>query len=954
MTAGDGLTGMEFCLLGPLAVRRGDAVIPVPAGKQRAMLAALLLNANRVVPVEDLTQTLWGAAPPLSARVSVQNYVVRLRKALGAEGHSRIGTQPRGYVINVAVGELDVTRFEGLLGAARQAARNGSWASAATKARAALALWRGEPLADVESELLASLQAPRLAELRLQALESCIEAGLHLGRHGELIGELRQLAAAQPLRERLHALLMLALYRDSRQAEALAAYRQARAVLAEELGTEPGPELKQLHQRILAADPALAFTGPAVPPAAAAASAGPAPRQMPAAVAGFTGRAAELAALTGMLDQAGGGGPGTVVISAIGGTAGVGKTALAIHWAHQIAARFPDGQLHVNLRGYDPSGTPATPTEAIRGFLDALGVPSGRIPAGAEAQTGLYRSLLTDKRMLIVLDNARDEQQVRPLLPASPGSMVLVTSRSQLGGLAAADGARLISLDVLSQDEAVDMLTARLGAARAAAEPDATDEIASLCARLPLALAVAAARAAARPGFPLAAVAAELADAAGRLDALDAGDPAASVRAVFFWSTRQLSAESARIFRLLGLHPGPDITATATASLAAIAETDARRLLQGLARAHLIAEHVPGRYALHDLLRAYAAEQAHAHHNQDDRREATGRVLDHYLHTAACAALLLYPAKEPVALAPPRPGAAAGQPADRGRALAWFEAEHQVLLAAVTHAAGSGFDTHTWQLSWAMAPYLQARGHWPEWAAAQRTALAAATRLGDTAAQALSGRLLANACTSLGDLDQARGHYASSLALYQRLGNHLGQAKIGQTLGVLAEGQGRYADALGHAEQALGLYRAIGDKANEAEALNIVGWDHCLLGDYQQARAFCRQALTLSAETGNRRLEGDAWDSVGYAEHHLGNLAEAAACYERALSLYQEVGARFQEAGTLIHLGDTHHDAGELAQAREAWRQALAILDDLQHPDADQVRAKLASTNDHASPNPSA
>jgi tetratricopeptide (TPR) repeat protein/DNA-binding XRE family transcriptional regulator len=688
-------------------------------------------------------------------------------------------------------------------------------------------------------------------------------------------------------------------------------------------------------------------------PAATPAKNGSAVCQLPPAVAGFTGRAAELAALTGMLDQAGAGAPGTVVISALGGTAGVGKTALALHWAHQVAARFGDGQLYANLRGFDPSGNPAPPAEVIRGFLDAMGVPAERIPPLPQAQAGLYRSLLADKRVLIVVDNARDEQQVRPLLPASPASLVLVTSRSQLSGLAAADGARLISLDVLTHAEAMQLLTARLGAARVAAEPGAAGQIASLCACLPLALAVAAARAAARPGFALATLADELADAAGRLDALDAGDPGSSVRAVFSWSTRQLTGEAARMFRLLGIHSGPDITAAAAASLAAIAEADARRLLRELARAHLIAEHVPGRFSFHDLLRAYAAEQAHHTDSGTGRREATGRVLDHYLHTAARAVLLLVPGKEPVTLAPPRPGVAAGQPADSAQALAWFEAEHQVLLAAVALAAESGFDTHAWQLPWAMTPFLHKRGHWQEWAATQRTALAAATRLGDTAAQAVCSRLLGLACIDLGDHDQARGHYASSLTLYRRLGNRLGEAKVHHNLGYLAQRQGRYADALGHTEQALRLYQAIGDKANEVAALNGLGWCHGLVGDYQQARVFCRQAVTLSAEADDRWLEGAAWDSLGYAEYHLGNLAEAAACYQRALSIVREAGARFHEAGTLSRLGDTHHAAGDLAQAREAWQQALASLEDLQHPDAEQVRAKLASTNDHAFANPS-
>jgi DNA-binding SARP family transcriptional activator len=947
---------MEFGLLGPLVVRSGETAIPVPHGHQRTLLAVLLLDAGRVVSLDDIAETMWGPAPPPSAAVTIRNYVKRLRQALGEAGPDRISFRQHGYLISVADDELDVSRFAKLLASARAAARVGSWDQAAVLVREALSLWRGEPLTDIESDALALRERPRLAELGLQAVETRFEAEVRLSHHNEVLAELQRLAADHPLREHLHALLMLALYRCGRQAEALTAYQQARAVLVEELGVEPGVELRDLQQQILAADPALdppehaVTAGPGV--GAAGAPALPVPRQLPAAVADFTGRAAELAALAQVLDGAGAGTPGTMVISAIGGMAGVGKTALALQWAHQVATRFADGQLYVNLRGFDPAGIPVTAAEAIRGFLDTLGVPPERVPQDPEAQAGLYRSLLAGRAMLIVIDNALDEQQVRALLPASAESLVLVTSRSQLVGLAA-DGARLLPLDVLTDPEARQLLAARLGHARAAAEPEALGEIAALCGCLPLALAVAAARAAARPEFPLAALATELADSARRLDALDAGDPGSSVRAVFSWSTRQLTDQAARMFRLLGIHPGPDITVPAADSLAAIAEANARRLLHELARAHLITEHIPGRYAFHDLLRAYATEQAHRTDSATDRHEATGRILDHYLHTAACAALLLDSARQPVALAAPRPGATAGQPADRRQALAWFEKEHQVLLAAVDLAVGAGFDNYAWQLPWAMTSFLQIRGHWHELAAAQRTALGAAARLGDTAAQAVCSRLLANACDELRDHDQARVHYARSLTLHQRLGDRLGEAKTRNDLSLLAEHQGRYAEALGHAEQALRLYQAIGDKASEAHAFNTVGWSHVLLGDYQQARAFCRQALTLCAETGYHWVEGPAWDSLGCAEHHLGNLAEAAACYQRALSLHREAGSRFHEADTLTHLGDTCQAADDPARAEEAWQQALSILEDLQHPAAGQVRAKLASTNHHASPNPS-
>jgi tetratricopeptide (TPR) repeat protein/transcriptional regulator with XRE-family HTH domain len=678
------------------------------------------------------------------------------------------------------------------------------------------------------------------------------------------------------------------------------------------------------------------------------------PRQLPAAVAGFTGRAVELAALTSML--AGPGEPGTVVIGAIGGTAGVGKTALALHWAHQVAGDFQDGQLHVNLRGFDPSGAPVEPEVVIRGFLDALGVPRERIPADPQAQAGLYRSLLAERQMLIVLDNARDERQVRPLLPASPGSVVLITSRSQLGGLAAADGARLLALGLLSQADAVQLLRVRLGADRAAAESDAVGRIASLCGCLPLALAVAGARAAASPGLALSALADELNDSVGRLEALDAGEPATSVRAVFSWSIRQVSAEAERMFRLLGLHLGPDISVPAAASLAGTDGAEARRVLGELARAHLIAEHAPGRYAFHDLLRAYAAEQARRHSSEDDRDDAIGRALDHYLHTARAAVIALTKSEvsRDVIMAPLRPGVAIERLAGYDEALSWLEAELPVLIGAVTLAAESGFDSHAWQLPWAIAPFLEIRGHWQQWVPIQQLAVAAANRTGDAAAQAVSGRLLAGAFQRLGDTDQARSHYASSVTLYRRLGDRLGEAKIEQSLGGLAERHGQYTEALGHSEQALRLYRAVGDQVAEAGALNDVGWYHGLVGEYEQARTFCRQALALCVEAGSRFTEGHVWDSLGYAEYQLGNLTEALTCYQRALAIGREAGERRLEAEALNHLGDTRQAAGDRAQAREHWRQAADILDDIQHPSAERVRAKLASTTGHATANPSA
>jgi DNA-binding SARP family transcriptional activator len=932
---------MEFGLLGPVEVRVNGRPAFAGHARQRAVLAVLLLDAGRAVPVEVLIDRVWGEEPPRSARSVVYGYVARLRAliASGQDPGVSLSRRPGGYLLQAAPDQVDLARFRRLVADAA-AAGNDERAGAALGE--AVALWRGPALDGLDSPWLNGMRATLELE-RAGAAADLNDIRLRRGEHGALAGELTAQAEAAPADERLTGQLMLALYRCGRKADALRWYELTRRHLADELGADPGPQLAALHQQILRADPALA-----APSAMRAAM--PVPRELPADVPTFTGRAAELAELDRLL------GPGradpaqaapargpAAVISAVSGTAGVGKTALAVHWAHRSADGFPDGQLHVNLRGYDPA-RPVTADDALDGFLRALGVPGPDIPPGLEERAARYRSLLSGKRMLVVLDSAGHAEQVRPLLPGTPGCAVLVTSRDALAGLVARDGATRLDLDLLPLDEAVALLTELIGAP-AEADPGAVAELARQCARLPLALRVAAELAAARPAVPLKDLVAHLAGQQRRLDLLDAaGDPRTAVRAVFSWSYQQLSADAARMFRLLGIHPGPDISVPAAASLAAVAEADARRLVRELARAHLIAEHLPGRYAVHDLLRAYAAEQARQTDTDTGRREATGRVLDHYLHTAARAALPLDPSMEPVAVAPPRPGTAPEQPADYPQTLAWFEAEHQVLLAALALAAESGFDAHAWQLPWAMESFLRVRGHWQEWAATQRTALAAATRLGDADAQALSGRLLANAYSNLGDHDQALRHYTGSLALYRRLGNRLGEARIERSLGLLAERQGRHADALRHAEHALRLYQAIGDQASEAAMLNNVGFCHGLLGDYEQARAFCRQALALNAQAGDRWTEAVIWDSLGYAEHHLGHLTEAAVCYQRALSIAREAGARFHEAEALTHLGDALHAARELARAQEAWQQALAIFEDLQHPGAGQVRAKLAST----------
>jgi tetratricopeptide (TPR) repeat protein len=669
------------------------------------------------------------------------------------------------------------------------------------------------------------------------------------------------------------------------------------------------------------------------------------PAQLPADLPAFTGRADHLAQLDKLLpehQQPGGGGqPTAVVISAIDGTAGVGKTALAVHWAHQVRDRFPDGQLYVNLRGFDPNGQVMDPATAVRGFLDALDIPAHRIPTDPDAQAALYRSLLVDKRMLIVADNARDTAQVRPLLPGAPGCLVLIVSRNQLTGLVAAYAAHPLTLDLLTPDEARQLLAHRLGDDRTAAEPAAVDEIITACARLPLALALVAAHAAMRPDTPLRTLAEQLRDTQHRWHMLTGDDPTTDVQALFSWSYQALTPPAARLFRLIGLHPGPHIGVPAAASLTALPVDEARAQLAQLTRASLLTEHSPGRYTLHDLLRAYATQLAHTTDTDPQRHTATHRILDHYLHTAHTANRLLNPARDPTALPPLQPGTTPEHFADRAQALAWLTAERPVLLAAVDRAAATGFDTHTCEVAWALRAFLYRQGHWHDQVAISRAAVAAAERLADPAAQARACRNLASAYSQLGRFDDAHNQLSQALDLDTRAGDQAGQAHSHRSLAVLWGVQDDFAQALAHARHALRLYRSAGHQAGQANALNAVGWYQTLLGNHQQALGFCRQALTLCQELEDRTGQAYTWDSLGYAHHHLGHYIQAVTCYQHALDLYRDLGNRYEEATTLIRLGDTHHTTGNDQAARDAWQHALTILDDLDHRDADTVRTKL-------------
>lgn len=661
------------------------------------------------------------------------------------------------------------------------------------------------------------------------------------------------------------------------------------------------------------------------------------PHQLPAGTAGFVGRQAQLRELDGLLAS------GTS-LAVIVGTAGVGKTTLAVHWANLVADQFPHGQLYVNLRGYDPGGAPVDPGVAVRGFLEALGVPSRHLLADLDSLTALYRSVLAGRRTLVVLDNARDTDQIRPLLPGAAGCFTLVTSRDQLTGLVVTDTARLLTLEPMSEAEARSLLARRVGPRRVAAELEAVGSIIGLCARLPLALAVASARAASRPDRSLAALADELGEAGDRLDVLDVGDPLVSVRQVLSWSYQRLSMPAVTMFRMLGLHPGPDIGLPAAASLAGRSIADTRLVLTELTRAHLLTESARGRFWLHDLLRAYAAELAQSLDPERERRAAVHRMVDHYLHSSLAAAALLDPQRD---LHPPARGPVVTnpeRPSNHSQALAWLTTEYPILSACVAMAAGAGLHAQAWHLAWALPPFLDRRGHWQDWATTQTTALAAAERLGDLPKQARSHRSLGGAYTQLGRWGEADHHLRRALEIYRDLHDRPGQAHTHLDIDWLLDRQSRHRDALGQAEIALELFRTAGDRAGEARASNNVGWHHMQIGAFARGLDYCRRARDWYHENRNLWGEANALDSLGYAHHHLGEYREAIDCYRHAVRLSRAAGDRPSEAEALSHLGDTYHAVGDLASARAAWEAALDVLDALGHPDADHLRAKLTST----------
>ena len=656
------------------------------------------------------------------------------------------------------------------------------------------------------------------------------------------------------------------------------------------------------------------------------------PAQLPAGPTGFVGRAAELAEL-GRVRAAG---AATAVVC---GMAGVGKTALAVRWAHRAREAFPDGQLYIDLRGYDPD-PPVPAAEALASLLRALGVSDTAIPSALDDRTALLRTVTDGRQLLVVLDNAATVEQVRPLLPGTGKSFVIVTSRDWLAGLVAREGAARVELDPLPAANSAGLLTGLIGA-RATADPAAVASLAEQCARLPLALRVAAEFVAGRPDTPLAGLVAQLADEQRRLDALDAGgDRRTAMRGVLSWSYRHLPAPAARVFRLLGLHGAVTFGVGAAAALAGVPAGEVGPLLDQLCRAYLIHPAGSDRYRMHDLLRAYASELVGTVEKGPQRRAAVRRLLNYYLHSAHAADLRLEPHRLPITLPRARAVAPERLPSSAA-AMAWFTAEHPALLAAINLAAKSGLDEYTWRLAWTLLTFFERQGHWQDHADTQRAALAATERLGDRSGQAHAHRCLARVYGRLGRDDEAHTHLRRALDLYREAGDRGGQARTCLNLSMTAERGGRYRDAMRYDREAYELFVDAGDRHGQGLALNQIGCDHLLLGDPDQALADCGRALAVFEEFGDVSSQAAAWDSLGAAHHALRQTARAVECYEQALAHYRRLGNRYHEADSLINLGETYEASGDRDSALAQWKPALEILDELQHGRADEVRARL-------------
>ena len=1017
----------RFRLLGPLEVSVDEQWREINAPKWRSVLAALLINAGQVVSIDTLIDEVWGDSEPAKAANLISIYVLRLRRLLGEDGGTLLVTRSPGYQLRIGRADTDVRQFEAMVRDGRNALASGDPSRAAGHLAEALALWRGSPLADVPRSTLVSAEAERLAELKLDASELRITAELACGGHAAVVSELRRLLADHPLREGLWVLLMRALNGSGRHAEALDAYGQARSAISEELGVDPGAELRKLYAELLAEDtgdggpgglagtilagsvrastpsaspapdtsaapgtsasgtsgtpasgtsgtPAsgtavtpgasadLATSGAAAPcgaldpaaardgsassvqPAATSSAPRPAqrPAQLPADVADFTGREDQVRHLCDLLSAAGrDGASGAVRIALVAGYGGLGKTSLAVHAAHQVCDAFPDGQLYVDLLGATPH--PLQSADVLARFLRDLGVDGRDVPHDEAERAARYRTSLAGRRILVLLDNARDAAQVRPLLPGSASCAVLITTRSRMPDLAST---KLVDLHVLDDDEALTLFTKVVGDKRAAAEPEATAELLVACAGLPLAIRICAARLATRSGWTIRAMADRLRDEHRRLDEMTAGDLA--VRASFEVSFSSLPPASRRgidpalAFRLLGLWHGASISATAAAALFGSTQDRAADALEILVDAHLLESKSPDRYKFHDLLRVYASERAEADLKPEDSDAAVRRLLGWYMRTADAAATVALPYRYtmPLSVDPADPRALGFGSIDE--ALAWYDSERVNVVAAIRQAAADGLHDIAWRLAPPLYILCHRRGNWADCIAMHRIALTSAREVGNRQGEAWILNNLGDALGGLRDA-QAIPLLEQAIAIRREIGDDRGQAQALNNLADAYEELGRQEESVVLLRQALEVNRRIGRLYGEVVALTNLGFALMQLGQLQEAAGFLEEACATSAKM----------DQAGYALHRLGECylllgrdEEGLDCLARAVDSHRRHGNRLQQALTLKALAAAQSQHSLPVQARDSRLDAAAIFDELgDHDRAAELRAEHRDTS---------
>ncbi|MGW4115743.1 BTAD domain-containing putative transcriptional regulator [Actinosynnema sp. NPDC004786] len=935
---------LRFEVLGMLRAVRGGGEVDLGAAKQRAVLAVLLLARNAPVGRDQIIEAVWGDNTPTSAVNLVQTYVAGLRRALEPSRARRAPAElltsvGDGYLLRVEPNAVDLDEFERGVAAAARLRAAGDLVAAATALDDALGLWRGEPLGGVVG-LFAEVERGRLVERRVAALEERAELMLLTGRGAELVPSLTALVGEHPLRERGHGLLMRALCQAGRQAEALAVYREARRVLIEELGVEPGPELRKLQQAVLAGEnpepepptrpielrPAAAEPAPAITPA-----------QLPRASASLIGRDEELKRLDGLLASHPEGG----LVLVVTGPAGVGKTALALHWAQRVREDFPDGQMYVDLHGYDPNQEPLGAGEVLSRFLRTLGVPSPDIPVTVEERSALFRTLIADRRMVVMLDNARGSTELLPLLPGPP-SCVLVTSRRRLVGLVAHAEARLVELDMLDLDASMAVVGRIAG--RAGEETAALRRLAVLCDGLPLALRIAAARLAVAPALRVAELVAELDDEHGRLAALGLEDEDSTVRAALDASRRALSPLPARLLALLGLHPGPDVTAFVAAAMARVRVGEAQRALDALTAANLLSVNEPGRYGAHDLVRVYMRTLA-AELPPAERHEATSRMLDFYLHCADLADGRLPVGRGSVRVAPEHVPAETPKLSGSAEAIAWLDAEQGNIIAAAELAAAPGSDpkwlVHAWQLPYTLSRFFWLRADRTTWLRTTEAALEAATTLGDPEARFVMLFNLGIALAQFQRMDESLARHRQALEVARASGDVNAQARALTTVADMLQGLGRVDESEASYREALEVSRAAGSRWAEANAHHNLGLLHLASRRYDEAKNRLRAAVTMYREVGEQCGESACHTDLAMVLLESGEGAEAVASARTALSVASAAASPYHQAMAHDRLA-TVFDRQELPGAVAHWQRALALFTELGAPEADQVRERLA------------